>query len=117
LGRVALLLGGGGLVDAYYDDPRGKAARVAWELVGGTKKKLADLIAPADPLTCAANLKQRKLLMMAAKHDEIVPPRMAEALWQASGQQEIEWFDSGHYTAVFYVMPALRHLVEHFGAD
>jgi dienelactone hydrolase len=117
LGRVALLLGGGGLVDAYYDDPRGKTVRAAWELLGGTKKKLADLIAPADPLTCAANLKPRKLLMMAAKNDEIVPPRMAEALWQATGRQEIEWFDCGHYTAVFYVMPALRHLVKHFAAD
>jgi dipeptidyl aminopeptidase/acylaminoacyl peptidase len=66
LGRVALLLGGGGLVDAYYDDPRGDSYRKVWELLGGTKEKLKKLIAPVDPLTCAANLKDRKLLMIDA---------------------------------------------------
>ena len=74
-------------------------------------------IAPADPLTCAANLKDRKVLMIAAQHDEIVPPRMAEALWKASGQQKIVWVDSGHYTAVFYIVPALGHIVNHFGSE
>src|ERR1700730_11423438 len=39
LSRVAILLGGGGLVDAYYDDPRGEAYRKAWELLGGNKEK------------------------------------------------------------------------------
>src|SRR5439155_7168395 len=66
LGRVAVLLGGGGLVDAYYDDPRGESYRKVWELLGGTKDKLKKLLAPVDPLTCAANLKDRKLLMIDA---------------------------------------------------
>jgi dienelactone hydrolase len=116
LGRVAVLLGGGGLVDAYYDDPRGKPIRAVWEAFGGTKEKLARLLAPVDPLTCAANLKDRKLLLLAAKRDDIVPPRMAEALWRASGRQEIVWFDSTHYGAVVYIVPAMEHLIRHFGA-
>src|SRR5262245_22309861 len=76
--RVAVVLGGGGLVDGYYDDPRGKAARLLWEGLGGSKKTLQDLLAPVDPLTCAANLKERQLLMLAAKNDEVVPPKMVE---------------------------------------
>jgi len=55
--------------------------------------------------------------MLAAKHDEIVPPKMAEALWKATGEQKIVWFDCGHYTAVFYIVPALSHVVRHFNAD
>jgi dienelactone hydrolase len=117
LGRVGVLLGGGGLVDAFYDDPRAAGFRKLWELVGGTKKLLAELIAPADPLTCAANLRERKVLMIAAKRDEIVPPRMARALWEATGRQEIVWYDCTHYGAALYLVPALGHLVKHFGAD
>jgi dienelactone hydrolase len=117
LGRVAVLLGGGGLVDAYYDDPRGQLFRALYERLGGSKEKLARLIAPADPLTCAANLKDRKLLMLAARRDDVVPPRMAEALWRASGRQKIVWYDCTHLGAVVYIVPAFAEIVNHFGAD
>jgi dienelactone hydrolase len=117
LSRVAVLLGGGGLVDAYYDDPRATNFRQLWEALGGTKEKLAQLIAPADPITCAANLKDRKMLIIAGKRDDIVPPRAAEALWQATGKQKIIWYDCTHYGAVVYFLPAMRHIVQHFAED
>jgi dienelactone hydrolase len=113
--RVAVLLGGGGLVDAYYDDPRAAVPRMLWEAMGGTKATLATLIAPADPLTYAANLRDRKVLFLAAKRDEIVPPRATEALWKATGLQKIVWFDCTHYGAALFVAPALEHVVQHFG--
>jgi dienelactone hydrolase len=117
LGRVALLLGGGGLIDGYYDDPRAAGYRKIFEALGGSKEKLAKLIAPLDPITCAANLKSRKLLMLAGRHDEIVPPKMAENLWHAAGEQQIVWYNCGHYTAVIYLADALEHIVQHFDAD
>jgi dienelactone hydrolase len=117
LSRVAVLLGGGGLVNAYYDDPRATAFRQLWEALGGTKEKLAELIAPADPLTYAANLKERQVLIIAGKRDDIVPPKAAEALWAASGKQKIIWYDCTHYGAVVYFFPAMRHIVRHFGAE
>ena len=49
LGRVAVLLGGGGFVDAYYDHPKAASYRKVYEALGGTKEMLARLIAPADP--------------------------------------------------------------------
>ena len=115
LGRVALLLGGGGLVDGYYDDPRATAYRKMFEALGGKKAALAKLVAPYDPITRAANLKGRKLLMLEARHDEIVPPKMAERLSRASGKQEIVWYNCGHYTAAIYVADALEQVVRHFG--
>jgi dienelactone hydrolase len=117
LARVAILLGGGGLVDAFYDNPRAEIFRKSWEAIGGTKASLTRLIAPADPLTFAANLKDRKVLMIAGKRDEIVPPKMAEALWKASGEQKIVWYDCTHYGAIKYVVPAMEHVVKHFGAE
>jgi dienelactone hydrolase len=117
LGRVAVLLGGGGVIDAYYDHPRAAPYRRIYEALGGTKERLAQLIAPADPLTCAANLKQRKLLILAGKRDDIVPPKMAEALWKASGQQQIVWYDCTHYGAIVYLPSALDHIVKHFQTE
>jgi dienelactone hydrolase len=114
LGHVAVLLGGGGLVDAYYNDPRGAAFRKVYEALGGTKEKMKAVIAPVDPLTCAANLKDRKVLILAAKRDDIVPPKAAEALWEATGKQKIVWYNCTHYGAVWYLLPALNHIVEHF---
>jgi CubicO group peptidase (beta-lactamase class C family)/cephalosporin-C deacetylase-like acetyl esterase len=115
LGRVAVLLGGGGFVDGYYNHPQAKAARLAWEAVGGSKAKAVQFFAPIDPITCAANLREHDLLILAAKRDDIVPPRMAEALWKASGRQKIVWFNCTHYGAIIYLVPALDHLVKHFG--
>jgi dienelactone hydrolase len=114
--RVAILLGGGGLVDAYYDDPRGATVRKLWEATGGTKDKLKKKLACVDPLTCADRLKDRKVLMIAGSRDEIVLPKMAEALWKASGEQEIVWYDCTHEGSVMYALAALEHIAKHFNA-
>ncbi len=116
LDRVAILLGGGGLVDAFYDHPQAKPFRKFYEGLGGGRKLIEDLLAPVDPLTRADLLKQRKVLMVAAKNDEIVPPKMAENLWKASGEQKIIWLNAGHYTAAVYLLSGLKDVVEHFGA-
>jgi dienelactone hydrolase len=117
LGKVAVLLGGGGLVDGYYDHPQAAPYRKIWEAIGGTREMVARALAPVDPLTCAANLRDRKVLILAGKRDDIVPPKMAEALWAASGKQKIVWFDCTHYGAVVYIAKALDLIVKHFGAE
>ena len=117
LGKVAVLLGGGGLVEGYYDHPQAAPFKAIWEAMGGTKEKLAKYLAPVDPLTCAANLRDRKVLILAGKRDEIVPPKMAEALWEATGKQKIVWFDCTHYGAVVYFATALQTIIQHFRAD
>jgi dienelactone hydrolase len=116
LGRVAVLLGGGGFVEGYYDHPKAVRYRKIYEALGGTKQKLKDLLAPVDPLTCAAHLKEHRLLILAGKRDDIVPPKMAQALWQASGRQKIVWYDCTHYGAIVYLMAAMDHIVKHFQA-
>jgi hypothetical protein len=55
--------------------------------------------------------------MIAGKRDEIVFPKMAEALWQASGKQKIVWYDCTHYGAALYFLSAMEHIVKHLGAD
>ncbi|MFO0807139.1 MAG: prolyl oligopeptidase family serine peptidase [Gemmataceae bacterium] len=115
--RVAIILGGGGLVDAYYDHPLAQPYRKPYEALGGTKQAVKTLIAPVDPLTSAANLRNRKVLMIAASRDEVVPPSAANALWQELGRPKIVWYDTTHYGAAFFIPAALTHVLAHFGAE
>ncbi len=117
LAKVCVLLGGGGFVDAYWNDSRVVPFRAAYQLTGGSRKKIEDWIAPVDPITHAQLLKDRKVLIVGAKHDEIVPAKMAENLWKATGEQRIVWLESGHFTAAVYLVSSLSHVVEHFQAE
>jgi dienelactone hydrolase len=110
--NVCLILGGGGLVDAYYDHPKAKPVTEWIDLVGG-KRLVKNLIAPVDPITYAAQLKGKNLLMIAAKNDEIVPPKAATQLWEATGKQRIIWLDAGHVTSAFYTMSMMCEMRDH----
>ena len=114
LNRVVMLLGGGGLVDAFFDHPKAKPFIQAADFVGLTKEKLKKMIAPADPLTYAELLKERKLLMIAASRDDVVPPIAAQRLWEATGKPKIIWVDSTHVGTAMHVFQMAGPIVEHF---
>lgn len=114
LDRVVLLLSGGGLVDAFYENPKAKPFLQAADLIGLTREKMKKMIAPADPLTHAELLKERKLLMIAASRDDIVPPIAAQKLWEATGKPNIIWLDATHVGAALYVFHVAGPIVAHF---
>lgn len=113
--NVCMVLGGGGLVDAYYDHPKAKEVAALLDTFGG-KAVVKRLIAPVDPLTYAVQLKGKNLLMIAAAHDDIVPPKAATALWAATGKQRIVWLDAGHVSTALYSMSVLCELRDHLRA-
>lgn len=114
-GKVCVLLGGGGFVDGYAEHPVAAPYFKFFERVGLKRSLIKPWVAPIDPLTCAANLKKRKLLILAASRDDVVPPVMARALWEASGKQKIVWYDATHYSAALHVADAIEHVLGHFG--
>lgn len=114
--RVVILLGGGGLVDAFYDHPQARPYRRMYELFGGTKDKVKELLAPVDPLTMADRLRGRNVLMMCASRDEIVPPSAAKALWEKMARPKILWYDTTHYGAVLFIPRILPEVVRHLAA-
>jgi dienelactone hydrolase len=115
--RVVLLLGGGGLVDAFYDHAKAKPYRQIYELFGGTKDEVKKLIAPVDPITMADRLRGRNVLMVCASRDEIVPPSSSRALWEAMGQPKIVWYDTTHYGAALFIPKLLPVVVEHIKGE
>jgi dienelactone hydrolase len=110
--NVCLLLTGGGLVDAYYDHPKARPYRPIVDALGG-KLTLKLLIGPVDPITYAKRLKEKNLLMICASRDDIVPPKAAQALWEAAGRPRILWVDATHVGAALFLMPVLREATEH----
>jgi dienelactone hydrolase len=116
LNRAALLLAGGGLADILWEMPEGRKFRELWVAAGRTKTDLRALTDPFDPLTYADRLRTKRVLMIAGKVDEVVPPEAARALWEAAGKPTILWYDCGHYSAAGYLLPALRQTVAFFAA-
>lgn len=114
LDRVALLLGGGGIVDAYFDHPRATALRVLEGVFPGTKDTLREWLAPIDSLTYADRLGKRRLLLIAASRDDIVPGVMARRLWEATGRQRIVWLDTTHYGSALFAVPIMRSVLDYF---
>jgi dienelactone hydrolase len=118
LNNVSLMLGGGDLVDAYWDHPQVRPQilkAIPPGLAENDAKALAKkLIAPFDPITYADQLKKRNLLMIAASKDDVVPPAAAKALWEATGKQKIVWLNTTHVGAALYLFDATEHIVKHF---
>ncbi len=112
LKNICLVLPAGGLVDAFFDHPRAKPYLPLIEVLGG-REGLKKIIAPADPITYAEQLKEKNLLMIAASRDDVLPPSAAKALWEATGKQKILWFDATHVGAAAYAIPALKAVTEH----
>jgi dienelactone hydrolase len=117
LNRAALLLAGGDLARILWEMPEGAKYRALWVESGRSLADLKALTDPFDPLTHAHRLAGKRLLMIAGKVDEVVPPASTRALWSAAGRPPILWYDCGHYSALGYLLPAARTTVEFFADD
>lgn len=111
--RIAVLLGGGGMVEGFHAHPQARPVFSTLASYGLDKDTIAFLLAPYDPLTWASRLKGRRVLMLEASNDEIIRPEMARKLWLAAGKPEIIWFECTHYGAIAYLGDALRRIRDH----
>jgi dienelactone hydrolase len=110
---ASLLLGGGGLVEAFWDHPQATLILKGLALVGFTKDKFKQLIDPYDPLTYANQLKSKKLLLIAASQDDVVPPKAMKQLWEAVGKPEMIWVEATHVGAAGYMFQMMRAVTKH----
>ncbi len=110
----AFLLAGGDLSSILWSMPEAAPYRALWVESGRTRADLKALTDPYDPLTYATRLKGKKLLFIAGKVDEVVPPSSTLLLWDAAGRPPIRWYDCGHYSAVGYLLPGIRQTVDFF---
>ena len=116
ISRGAFLMAGGDLGKILWEMPEAAEFRKQWEEAGRSLEDLKALTDPYDPLTYAERLRGKRILMMGARVDEVVPPACTRALWEKAGRPRIEWFDCGHYSSVGYLIPVIRKTSE-FLAD
>jgi dienelactone hydrolase len=90
------------------------AAKQTWTDGGHSLQELVDLMKTIDPCTYGACVKGRKVLMLNAKNDEIIPRQCTDSLWESFGRPPIFWYDCGHYTAVFHITDALNRVADFF---
>ncbi len=96
--RIALLIGGGDLAAIALNGARElRNLRREIDESGLTYEQLRALWRPIEPLTYASRIDPAKVLMINADEDEIFPRRSIEALRDAIGLAEIQWFPGGHY--------------------
>ncbi|RPI80198.1 MAG: abhydrolase domain-containing 18, partial [Planctomycetaceae bacterium] len=115
--NVGIVLGGGNFAEVIWnmDDSKARAFRDRWAQMGGTKERFAEVLSQVDPVTYGDLLKGRRVLMVAAKNDEIVLPACTHALHDAIGNEpELVWLDAGHYTAAKYLPREFVRLARFF---
>jgi dienelactone hydrolase len=117
LERGAFLLAGGDLARVLWEMPEGAPYREAWLASGKTFEDLRALTEPYDPLRYASRLEGKHVVMIAGNVDEVIPPSCARALWEAAGRPPITWYDCGHYSAVGYLLPAIRRTADFLAED
>lgn len=118
--KMYLMLAGGDIGQVMLASealPELVEARKRWIDAGHTDQELVDILRPVDPAQYGANVRGRKVMMLNAKNDEIVPPACTVALWEAFGQPEIMWVNAGHYSAMRFIPGALAKAVAFFQAE
>jgi len=108
------LLAGGDLSRILWTMPEGAAFRKWWTESGRTQADLKALTDPFDPMFYANRLAGKRVLIIAGKVDEVVPPASTLVLWEAAGRPPIRWYDCGHYSAAGYLLPGIRQTVDFF---
>lgn len=118
--KVAMYLAGGNMHSAIWDSEISEIRRYQgeWKAAGETRESFIKKMADVDPITHAHFLKERKILMVNAKNDEVIPKACTMALWEKIGNpQEIVWLDAGHYSAALYIVGEMERLGKFFGKE
>lgn len=111
---VCLILAGGDMGEVAWTSTEMAPLRSSWLASGGTRESLFAVMKIVDPVTYARPVEGRRVLMLNANRDEVIPRECTLALWRSLGEPEIVWWDAGHYTAVRYLFDGLAKAVEFF---
>jgi dienelactone hydrolase len=113
LKNVCLLLAGGDLGKVIIESKEIEKYKKEFGKLPDKDEFLAKLQV-IDPVTYGANVKGRRILMMNAKEDEIIPKACTESLWKSFGEPPIHWYSGGHYSVAWHMLDVLGKTGEFF---
>jgi dienelactone hydrolase len=114
LHKICPMLAGGDIGQVAWTSRELQPLRTRWTSTGGSREEFFAILKTVDPVTYAANLRGRKVLMLNASHDQVIPKACTESLWQAFGRPEIVWYDANHYSAMRFIFDGLGRVTQFF---
>lgn len=114
--KICPVLAGGGIAGVIWDstEPHAVDARKRWLASGGTRESLVELLKTVDPANYGECVRGRQVMMLNASHDEVIPKKCTDALWQAFGKPPIFWYNAGHYSAAWHIADAVGKVTAFF---
>ncbi len=116
LQNVFLVMAGGDIGRVGANSPYAAAAQKKWLEGGGTLEGLVEALRPIDPATYGKNLHGRRVTMVNARYDEIIPRECTLSLWKAAGEPEIIWHDCGHYSMGRFLFDVMARATKFYQA-
>lgn len=116
LNNVCLLLAGGDLARIAWESRELESVRAAFLAQGGSRDEFYRLMSEVDPARYGANVRGRRILMLNARDDEVIPRACTEALWESFGKPDLEWYTGGHYSVARHIFTALDRTSKFFAA-
>jgi dienelactone hydrolase len=114
--KACYVLAGGDIGQATWDAAELRTVRERWLAQGGTREQYFEALRSVDPVTHAAAARGKRILMINATGDEVIPRACTESLWRALGEPEIQWYSGGHYTAMRHIFGVLLKVGAFFAA-
>jgi dienelactone hydrolase len=115
--NVCLLLAGGDIGRVSWESREVSKVREAWLAGGGTKEQFMELMKRVDPVTYGAGARGKRILLLNAKDDEVIPKECTLSLWRAFGEPKIVWYSGGHYSVIWHLPRALESVAHFFAAS
>ncbi|GIW92050.1 MAG: hypothetical protein KatS3mg110_0091 [Pirellulaceae bacterium] len=112
--NICLVLAGGDIAKVAWESRELAEVRRACEARGITMQQFMERMRVIDPVTYAANLQGRRILMLNAAQDEVIPRACTESLWEAMGKPPIHWYNGGHYSVARFLPHAMARTAEFF---
>ncbi len=116
LKHVCLLLAGGDIGRIAWESSEVREIREHWLKQGKTREDFLGAMASIDPVQYGSNVRGRRILMLNAREDEVIPRPCTSALWEALGKPEIVWYSGGHYSVALHLLDAIRRVTDFFVA-
>ncbi len=113
----AFLLGGVDLAHIFWHSSRVVQNRDALRRAGYTEAKLREELHSIEPLTYLPKKTVGTALVIAARHDTVIPRHSTEALIDALPGAQTIWLDTGHYGGSFVQGRILNEVARYFAAS
>jgi dienelactone hydrolase len=106
LKNMCILLAGGDLGRIAWEAPEFRREREKLIAMGATLEDFRMAVKEIEPLNYAANCHGRRIMMLNAADDEVIPRACTEALWQALNKPDLTYYSGGHYSVFRHILTA-----------